>query len=286
VEINVSNQPGTLYVIATPIGNLEDLSPRALRIFTQVKYVAAEDTRHSKKLFDHYDIAPRLISHHKFNEHKSENKLIKFLKAGDDVALISDAGTPLISDPGAGLVRLCHFEGIKVIPIPGPSALICALSAAGLATDKFVFEGFLAEKHGARLKQLRLLAYESRTVVFYETPHRILDFLHDLIDVFGTGRRLVVAREITKKFETIKSANAGEVLEWIQKEPQQQKGEFVVMVEGRAKHERQTGPETEMMLRLLLTELPLKKAASIASKITGESKNAIYTMGLELQNKK
>ena len=282
----MSIRTGTLYIIATPIGNLEDISPRALHLFQQVKYIAAEDTRHSKKLFDHYSLAPRVLSHHKFNERKSEKKLIKFLQAGDDVALISDAGTPLISDPGAGLVKLCHSMGIRVIPVPGPSALISALSAAGLATDKFLFEGFLPDKPVARLKRLRDLAYETRTMVFYEAPHRILNFLHDVIEVFGAGRTVVIARELTKKFETIKRANAQEMLAWMQQDENQQKGEFVVMVEGIAKQDRQTSLETDLILKLLLKELPLKKAASITSKITGESKNTVYQLGLHLQNKK
>ena len=282
----MSNQTGTLYIVATPIGNLEDLSPRAVQIFKKVKYVAVEDTRHSRKLFQHYCLSPRVLSIHKFNEHKSEIKIVKFLEAGDDVALISDAGTPLICDPGLGLVKLCHIKGIKVIPIPGPSALICALSIAGLEAEKFLFEGFLSDKKTKRINQLRNLEYESRTMVFFEAPHRIIDFLKDLINVFGTERTVVVAREITKKFEVTKSAAAQKILEWILQDANQQKGEFVVIVKGNLERENQFSFKTGLILKLLLEELPLKKAASITSKITGNSKNEIYQLGLKLQNKK
>jgi 16S rRNA (cytidine1402-2'-O)-methyltransferase len=286
MEINLSNLTGTLYVVATPIGNLDDLSPRAIEIFKKVKFIAAEDTRHSKKLFNHYCLNPRVLSHHKFNEHKSDLKLIKFLENGNDIALISDAGTPLISDPGFGLVRLCHNKSIKVVPIPGPSALISALSVAGLPTDKFIFEGFLADKHSARVKQLRTLEYEMRTLVFYEAPHRIKELLQDVIEVFGAERIIVLARELTKKFETIKMGTVRDILDWIELDNNQQKGEFVVMVQGINKHDRRTSLETSSILRIILEELPLKKAAGITSKITGDSKNDVYQLGLELLEKK
>jgi 16S rRNA (cytidine1402-2'-O)-methyltransferase len=286
LETTVSNQTGTLFIVATPIGNLDDLSFRAIDIFKRVKYIAAEDTRHSKILFDNYGLAPRFLSHHKFNEHKSDLKVIKFLESGDDVALISDAGTPIISDPGLTLVRLCHNKGIKVVPIPGPSALICALSVAGLPTDKFVFEGFLPEKHSARVRELQALEYERRTMVFYEAPHRIMASLRDIMAVFGADRTMVIARELTKKFETIKMASVKTILDWIEIDDYQQKGEFVVMVQGIEKQHRKTSIETNTILRHLLDELPLNKAAGITSKITGESKNEIYQLGLELRQEK
>jgi 16S rRNA (cytidine1402-2'-O)-methyltransferase len=283
VVINVSNQTGTLYVISTPIGNLDDLSHRAVQIFKHVKYVAAEDTRHSRKLLNHYRLAARLLAHHKFNENKSDRKLIKFLESGDDIALISDAGTPLISDPGYSLVKKCREKGIRVVPVPGPSALVCALSVSGLPTDRFLFEGFLPEKHTQRVKQLHELRHEKRTMVFYEAPHRVMALLADVRDVMGDGRKLVIARELTKKFETIREGTAQELLDWMGQERERQKGEFVVLIHGIPEQELPSHYRAEPVLRLLLEELPLKKAAALTARITGESKNAIYQLGLELR---
>jgi 16S rRNA (cytidine1402-2'-O)-methyltransferase len=278
----VSNQPGTLFVVATPIGNLEDISPRALSILNGVDHIAAEDTRHSKKLLSHYSIKTPVLSFHEFNEHKTEKRLIKLLLSGSDIALISDAGTPLINDPGFSLVKLCHINQIKVVPIPGPSALICALSGAGLATDRFVFEGFPPQKQSARIRMLKSLSSETRTLIFYETPHRILGFLRDINTVFGGDRLLSVARELTKKYEEIRLGKSGEILEWLENNQEHQKGEFVVILEGNTVATGEHSIDPDMLMRILLEELPVKNAARIASRITGLGKNEMYQLGLKI----
>ncbi len=281
----MSNSKGTLYIIATPIGNLDDISSRAITILNEVKYIAAEDTRQSKKLLNHYGITTQLVSHHKFNERKSEHTLINFLRAGNDIALISDAGTPLICDPGVGIVRLCHESGIKVVPVPGPSALIAALSVSGVISDKFVFEGFLPEKKSLRRKLLETMRNETRTMAFFEAPHRIMDSLNDLNNVFSADRQVVIARELTKKFETIYRGTVGEVREKLGADNIQQKGEFVVIIEGTQAPMTSSQINSEKLLSLLLPALPLNKASGIVAEVTGESKNTIYKMGLEIQKK-
>ena len=279
----MSNQPGTLYVVATPIGNLEDISPRALKVLKEVDHIAAEDTRHSKKLLSSYSIKTPVLSYHEFNEKKTEKKLLKFLLSGSDIALISDAGTPLINDPGYSLVKLCHINQIKVVPVPGPSALICALSGAGLATDRFVFEGFPPSRQTARINFLKGLSRESRTLVFYETPHRILGFLRDINAVFGSERPLSVARELTKKFEEIRYGMSGEILAWLENNPEHQKGEFVVIVQGNTATSSAHEIDPDTLMQILTAELPVKTAARIASRITGLGKNDMYQLGLKLQ---
>jgi len=281
----VPNRSGILYVVATPIGNLEDLSPRALRVLKESGLIAVEDTRHSRHLFDHFQIATALLPYHDFNERDTEKILIERLLAGTDVALICDAGTPLINDPGYRLVKSAHEHGIKVAPVPGPSAITTALSAAGVPTDKFVFEGYPAEKHAARLKYLQGLKYERRTMVFYEAPHRIVEFLKDALDVFGPDRQGSIARELTKKFESIKTSSIQNLYNWIQEDKNHQKGEFVVLVQGASREESETDIDAGRMLELLLEELPLNTAAKIASRITGISRNTLYQLGLKLQNK-
>lgn len=281
----MSNPTGTLFVIATPIGNLEDISARALTILSQVEYIAAEDTRQSKKLLNHYNINTQLISHHKFNERKSEPRLLQYLQAGDDIALISDAGTPLICDPGAGIVKTCHEKGINVVPVPGPSALITALSASGFAADRFVFEGFLPEKKSMRRKLLTELCNESRTMVFYETPHRILSALDDMVDLFSPDQPVFIARELTKKFETLYSGSISNIKELLTSEVSQQKGEFVIVVNGVKRPDSDAGIDSQKLITTLLRELPLSKASGIAAEITGESKNSLYKLGLTIQNK-
>jgi len=282
----VSNQSGTLYVVATPIGNLEDFSPRAMRILREVDLIAAEDTRHSKKLLEHFNIAQAIIAYHDFNERKVEKGLINQLVSGKSIALISDAGTPLINDPGYRLVRSAHIHGINVVPIPGPSAIICALSAAGLPTDKFVFEGYPPDKRQARIKCLQKLRFETRTLVFYEAPHRIIGFVDDVAEVFGNTRQAAIARELTKKFEQIKTAAIGELSAWLRENQDHQKGEFVIMLEGAAARENDTEVQAERLLELLLGELPLNKAAAITAQLTGIGKNELYHLGLGLQGKK
>ena len=269
-----------LYVVATPIGNLSDISERALQILREVDLIAAEDTRHSGKLLRHYGLTTPLVALHEHNEGKKIQQLIDKLLAGQSLALISDAGTSLISDPGYHLVKAARTAGIRVSPIPGPSALITALSAAGLASDAFIFEGFLASKQGARLKKLASLAEESRTLIFYEAPHRILDCLQDMIQAFGADRKAVLARELTKNFETIHGDSLENLLYWIKADTNQQKGEFVVLVEGKEIIQNDIDPEVLRVLDILSEELPLKQASSLAARITGIKKNALYQIGI------
>ncbi|MGB5440952.1 MAG: 16S rRNA (cytidine(1402)-2'-O)-methyltransferase, partial [Gammaproteobacteria bacterium] len=227
-----SKDPGMLYIVATPIGNLDDISLRALETLKAMPLIAAEDTRHSRKLLARYGISTRLLSLHDHNEQAASDSLLKTLLGGADVALVSDAGTPLISDPGFYLVRAARQAGIRVIPLPGPSACIAALSVAGLPTERFVFEGFLPPRPVARERRLSELASESRTLVFYESSHRICDSLAAMAESLGHDRQATVARELTKTFETIRDGTLAELLHWVQDDPDQQKGEFVVMVQG------------------------------------------------------
>ncbi|MCW8828406.1 MAG: 16S rRNA (cytidine(1402)-2'-O)-methyltransferase [Gammaproteobacteria bacterium] len=271
-------QAGILYVVATPIGNLGDLSPRAVDILQRVDCIAAEDTRHSAGLMRHFAITTPMLSLHEHNERQKTQLLLQRLEGGESIALIADAGTPLISDPGYILVREAHMAGLRVVPIPGPSALIAALSASGLPTDRFSFEGFLPAKDGARRKLLEALAQERRTLAFYESPHRILDSLADMAGIFGETREAVVARELTKTFETIRHDNLGNLLEWMRGDANQQKGEFVVLVGEAPKDEGGEGPAAEAcrIADILVQELPVKQAAALAASISGEKKNALY----------
>ena len=279
-----SNQIGTLNIVATPIGNLADISYRAVEVLQQVDLIVVEDTRHSAKLFQHYNITSPSYVLHDHNERENSAKLVEKLIQGADLALISDAGTPLISDPGYWLVNLAIQNSIKVVPIPGPSASISALSVSGLPSDRFCFEGFLPAKSLARQKRLEKLASESRTLIFYEAPHRILDTLKDMVAVFGADRPGVITRELTKTFETILRANLAELLAAVESDPNQQKGEFVVLVHGKEEAEAMNQGEQDDLLKLLLTELSVKTAATLASKITGVKKNRLYERALELKN--
>lgn len=282
----MSNQAGVLYIVATPIGNLEDISARALKVLQQVNLIAAEDTRHSNQLLAHFGITAKLFSYHDFNERAGEKSLLDQLLAGKNIALISDAGTPLINDPGYRLVKSAHLHRIRVVPVPGPSALICALSAGGLPTDKFVFEGYPPERHTARTRYLQSLRSEKRTIVFYETPHRIAGFIKDAVSVFGPDRHATIAREMTKKFESICTGSLQELLVSIEDNKIPPKGEFVVLIQGAAEGEDDTALDLEKILRLLLAELPVKKAAAITSQITGVNKHELYELGLRLLEKK
>lgn len=277
---------GKLYVVATPIGNLTDISQRAQEILSQVTWVAAEDTRHSTVLLQHLGIKTPLVSYHDHNERDKAEDLIAQIAAGENGALISDAGTPLISDPGFHLVQKAHQAGIQVIPIPGACAAIAALSASGLPSAKFLFEGFLPAKSG-RQKRLEALKSAPFTVIFYEAPHRIVTLLEECIDVFGGERQGCIAKEITKKFETIYSANLAFILERLKNGVIPQKGEFVFMV---APDESKTESledvaEQMRMLKILLAELPVKQAVKIAVQLTGHPKNALYELALEIQGK-
>lgn len=267
---------GQLYVVATPIGNLGDMVPRAVEVLKAVDCIAAEDTRHSLPLLRHFDIDTQLIAYHDYSDDKATESVLTRLKEGQDIALISDAGTPLICDPGYRLVSKAKAEGIKVTPIPGSCAFIAALSAAGLPTDRFVFEGFLPAKQAARLKRLESLLDESRTLVFYEAPHRILAVLTDMVEVFGPGREACIAREITKKFETIEKGSLSHLLSFAKSDSDQQRGEFVIMIGGKPAEVNELDAKAQSVAGLLAKELPPKKAAGIAAEITGCDKKAIY----------
>lgn len=275
---------GQLYIVATPIGNLHDFSPRAITTLQKVDLIAAEDTRHSGNLLKQHDINTHCIALHEHNERQSAEKLIQQLKDGKNIALISDAGTPLVSDPGYFLVKLAHEAGIIVTPIPGPSALIAALSAAGLPTDRFCFEGFVPSKSGQRKAFYAQRQKEPRTMVFYETPHRIVESLNDLCSELGEQRTVVLARELTKTFETIRNDSAKSLLEWVKSDNNQQKGEIVLVVQGYSEPEGENlSEQTEHVLRTLLSELSLKQAVKLTVDITGEKKKKIYNFALSLK---
>jgi 16S rRNA (cytidine1402-2'-O)-methyltransferase len=275
-------KPGILYIVATPIGNLEDISQRALRILTEVALIAAEDTRHSKKLLQHFGIKTKMISLHEHNERERSQELLSYLQAGDSVALISDAGTPLISDPGHHLVVLVHKNNIPVVPIPGPCAAIVALSAASISPDRFVFEGFLSAKSSQRKQHLEELQNETRTLIFYEAPHRIQALVNDLLETFGQERYVVLARELTKTYETIHGATLAELKIWLENNPEQRRGEFVVLIQGAESQSAKVTQSipSEKILEILLAELPVKQAVGLAMKITGEKRNVLYKLAL------
>jgi 16S rRNA (cytidine1402-2'-O)-methyltransferase len=277
---------GVLYIVATPIGHLDDITLRAIEVLKCVDRIAAEDTRHSVRLLKHLGIAKPLVALHEHNERDQAFKLLDPLEAGESLALISDAGTPLISDPGYHLVQLAHHRGIRVVPIPGACSIIAALSASGLATDRFVFEGFLSAKSTARQKQLEKLARESRTLIFFEAPHRILETLEAMVLCFGKERLAVVARELTKTFETIRLATLSELLDGIKADLMQQRGEFVILVAGatiQTSLDETIPSESMTVLKILLAELSVKQASSLAAKITGVKRGALYEAALKYQ---
>ncbi|WP_178087983.1 MULTISPECIES: 16S rRNA (cytidine(1402)-2'-O)-methyltransferase [unclassified Pseudomonas] len=276
---------GSLYVVATPIGNLDDISARALKLLREVSLIAAEDTRHSQRLMQHFGISTPLAACHEHNERDEGSRFITRLLAGDDVALISDAGTPLISDPGYHLVRQARAAGINVVPVPGACALIAALSAAGLPSDRFIFEGFLPAKASGRRARLEQVREEPRTLIFYEAPHRILECLQDMEAVFGGDRPALLARELTKAFETLKGLPLVELRQFVESDSNQQRGECVVLVAGWTAPQggEAISSETMRILDLLLKEMPLKRAAALAAEITGERKNVLYQLALEKQ---
>jgi len=271
-----------LYVVATPIGNLADLSPRAQQILAEVDLVAAEDTRHTGRLLQHFNIKATLISVHDHNERQRAELIIDRLSQGQQIALVSDAGTPLISDPGFVLVRAVRDAGFEVSPVPGCCAFVAALSASGMPSDRFSFEGFLPSKSGARQQALGALAEATQTLIFYESTHRIVDSLKDMAQTLGPNRFVLIARELTKTFETIKGAPVSELIEWIEADTNQQRGEFVVIVQGAAQR-ADTGisAEAERILDLLAAELPPKRAAALAAEISGANKKALYQMLLD-----
>ena len=269
---------GSLYVVATPIGNLDDLSPRAARVLAEVAVIAAEDTRHSGRLLRHLGLSQPMLSLHEHNEASRVDALDARLVAGEDIALVSDAGTPLISDPGFVLVRALRDRGRRIVPVPGPCALVAALSAAGLPTDRFLFQGFLPAKGGSRRGRLEALAAREETLVFYESPHRIRDTLADLASTLE-ARRVVLARELTKTFETFLDGSAAELLARMEKDPDQARGEFVVMVAGAAeRHDPDASTvEADALLTALLAEgVGVKQAASVAARLLGGAKKVWY----------
>jgi len=287
-----------LYIVATPIGNLQDITLRAIEILQQVDLIATEDTRQAKKLLQHLNIHKSLIALHAHNEQQQSANLIAQLQQNRSIALITDAGTPLISDPGLPLVRMAHAQNIRVVPIPGACALITALSASGIETARFSFEGFLSAKASARRKHLMTLILETRTMLFYEAPHRILACVQDMLEIFGKDRYIVLARELTKIYETIKGGSLAEMAAWIAADSHQQQGEIVIVVSGcdagtamvntdadaSAELQRML-PEAQRVLTILRQELSLTQASGLAAKITGLSKKEVYTLGLKLENK-
>lgn len=272
-------------MVATPIGNLDDMSARALKILGDVALIAAEDTRHSIRLLQHFGINTPLAACHEHNERDEGGRFLAKLQAGESVALISDAGTPLISDPGYHLVRQVRAAGIPVVPVPGACALIAALSAAGLPSDRFIFEGFLPAKTAGRRSRLEQVREEPRTLIFYEAPHRILECLEDMEFVFGPDRPALLARELTKTFETLKGLPLSELRAFVEGDSNQQRGECVVLVAGWTPPESEEAVSAEVMrvLDLLLKEMPLKRAAALAAEITGARKNVLYQVALERQ---
>ncbi|MRS14486.1 16S rRNA (cytidine(1402)-2'-O)-methyltransferase [Enterobacteriaceae bacterium RIT691] len=281
---SADNSRGKLYIVPTPIGNLGDITQRALDVLKAVDLIAAEDTRHTGLLLQHFAINARMFALHDHNEQQKAETLVAKLQEGQNIALVSDAGTPLINDPGYHLVRTCREAGIQVVPLPGPCAAIAALSAAGLPSDKFCYEGFLPAKSKGRRDALRALENEPRTLIFYESTHRLLESLEDITAVLGESRYVVLAREITKTWETITGAPVGELLAWVKEDENRRKGEMVLIIEGfKVQSDDALPAEALRTLALLQTELPLKKAAALAAEIHGVKKNALYKHALEQQ---
>ncbi|MDH2916375.1 MAG: 16S rRNA (cytidine(1402)-2'-O)-methyltransferase [Gallionella sp.] len=272
-----------LYVVATPIGNLSDITLRAIEVLSAADTIAAEDTRNTKYLLQHHGINDaRLLALHQHNERGAAEKIVALLGQGLSVALVTDAGTPTVSDPGALLVDAVRNAGYRVIPIPGASAVVTALSASGLSAPHFLFYGFLPNKSSARCSALQTLVEHPYTLVFYEAPHRILDCAKDLLTVFGGEREVVFAREITKLFESLHRCKLSAALDWLNSDPNNLRGEFVLLVSG-AQPREGLDAETEKTLSLLLEELPLKQAVQLAVKITGGNKNELYERALALK---
>ena len=271
-----TDSTGRLWVVATPIGNLDDLSARAREVLGRVALIAAEDTRHSAPLLARYGIGTRVVALHEHNERDEAERLVARLRGGDDIALISDAGTPLVSDPGFRLVRAARAAGVTVSPVPGACAAIAALSVAGLPSDRFVFEGFLPAKAAARRERLGELAGETRTLVFYESSHRVRETLDDMAAVFGAARPAVLARELTKLFETVIDADLATLVARVAADPNQSRGEFGLLVGGRPEQEDARLAEGRRVFALLREELPPARAAKLAAAITGAPRKALY----------
>lgn len=271
-----SSQSGSLWVVATPIGHRDDISARAIQTLRDVAVIAAEDTRHSRPLLQHHGIATPLVALHEHNEREVVDGLVHRMTEGESVALISDAGTPLISDPGFRLVRAARAAGVRCIPVPGACAAIAALSVAGLPSDRFVFEGFLPPKAAARRARLQELAGEGRTLIFYESSHRVAESLADMRDAFGVQREAVLARELTKLFETVLGEPLGELAARVAADPDQQRGECVVLVAGRGEEVDARLAEGERVFAILREELPPARAAKLAAAISGAPRKLLY----------
>ena len=277
---------GTLYVVATPIGNLEDVTLRAIEVLKRADAIAAEDTRVTQKLLGHYGIgAKKLIALHEHNETRAAPGIIAELERGRSVAVTSDAGTPAFSDPGARLVAAVRAAGFPVVPIPGPTAAAAALSASGFTGPQFLFHGFLPAKAGERVKALERLAALPYLLIFYEAPHRVIDAVEDLALVLGASRRIVIARELTKLFETIHVCELGAAGSWLAEDANRVKGEFVLIVEGAGADRDETLERGRHALEILLEELPVKQAAALAARISGARKNELYELALKLKER-
>ncbi|MHA7840540.1 MAG: 16S rRNA (cytidine(1402)-2'-O)-methyltransferase [Gammaproteobacteria bacterium] len=274
---------GTLYIVATPLGNLQDFTYRGVETLSTVALIAAEDTRHTATLLQQYGITTPCVAYHSYNEEKATMTLLQRLSKGDSVALVSDAGTPLISDPGYALVQQARKQGITVVPVPGPCAAIAALSVSGLPTHGFLFVGFLSPKVGTKTQQLKKIAHETVPLIIYEAPHRLKATLDSIRAVMGDDRQVMLGKEITKQYEQFFQGTSTECLTWIDADAQRLRGEWVIMVAGRPKDRVEDGVsgEGERIMAILLESLPLKQAAQMTAKITGDSKNALYDWGLK-----
>jgi 16S rRNA (cytidine1402-2'-O)-methyltransferase len=272
-------QPGCLWVVATPIGNRDDISARAVEILRSVDVIACEDTRHSRPLLMHHNVGTPLTALHEHNEREVVDALVRRLEGGESVALISDAGTPLISDPGFRLVRAARAAGVRCAPVPGACAAIAALSVSGLPSDRFVFEGFLPPKAAARRTRLQELAEDARTLIFYESSHRVAESLADMRDVFGPAREAVLARELTKMFETVLGEPLEALASRVAGDPDQQRGECVILVHGRSDQADARVAEGRRIFAILREELPPTKAAKLAASISGAPRRALYEGG-------
>jgi 16S rRNA (cytidine1402-2'-O)-methyltransferase len=279
------SDPGILYVVATPIGNLGDITDRARQVLAQVQGVAAEDTRRTLPLLTHFGIKAKLWSYQDHNEDRMAERLLASLSRGEDIALVSDAGTPLINDPGLTLVRAARRRGFRVVPVPGANAAICALSAAGLSCDRFLFLGFPPRSPIKRREWLTDLGSEPGTLVFYEAGNRARGTIEDMAGVLGSTRHAVLARELTKQFETFLDGTLGSLAERLRDDPEQQLGELVLLVEGRGKRDESAAQEAEeeRVMAILSDALPLKQAATLAARITGGKRNRLYQLGLRRQ---
>ena len=284
VKGKMSMQTGRLYVVATPIGNLGDVTRRAVEVLKGVDLIAAEDTRHTAGLLSHLGVDARTISFHEHNEQQRSQQLVGFLLAGENIALVSDAGTPLICDPGYRIVSACREKGVDVVPIPGASAVIAALSASGLPTDRFLFEGFLPRTQAKRRKRLRRLSHFPSTLVFYESSHRILHCLEDMLAELGEERRVVLARELTKQYETFIDQPLAQLLQTVAADANQQRGEFVVMVAASENRVLLPG-SVERVLQILVDEMPPNQAARVAARISGQPKRELYQLLLKMKEK-